>query len=146
MECEKDALNHLNDVLVLAGCDANHTNAHIARFSEGIRGVVGSALKLREIVGEHITSVDLQVEIASSGKPFDPQYMENSEPPNRGHMSKGAVLCTLALGLNQVEGNPKRRKTLLLKPKVMVDSLLNELGISQGGEVRCVLTWCNAET
>ena len=95
--------------------------------------------KLREPLGEGVTSVDLEVNTIEAGHPFDPRYMEQSNdfkgeksPPSGGPSfdvtNSERVVGTTELGLWAKKGRMNAHEIILL-PKVALEGVLKEAGI-----------------
>ena len=95
--------------------------------------------KLREPLGEGVTSMDLEVNTIEAGHPFDPRYMEESNDSKGGKSSLSGevnfdvtnserVVGTTALGLCAKKGRMNGHEIILL-PKVALEGVLKEAGI-----------------
>ena len=93
--------------------------------------------KLREALGEGVTSVDPEVITVEFGHPFDPRFMEESNDFQGGKSSpsRGAkfdvtnserVVGTTELGLWAEKGRMNGHETILL-PKVALEGVLKEV-------------------
>jgi hypothetical protein len=112
----------LVDVLTLAGRERRSSEASLEKFSD-IDSVVELVITLNMMVGQQITSVDLDILSVEAGLPFNSRTMEDSEPQGRSRRpTEGFVLCTSSLGLKQAKGSSE---TILMKPKVLLDSVLS---------------------
>lgn len=122
------------NVLLSAGFKSSSAALHELvgqRFADRIGALVRLALGLNKAVGTEVTACELKTLSAAPGVRFDAQTMEDvvDGAPQPGE----AVLCTCELGLSRadkVEGTWTR--TILLKPKVVLPSGLEEL-LEQGG-------------
>ena len=96
------------------------------KFSNSIRTITNLALRLNQTIGEGIISSDLEVMCVRGDVAFIPENMEDISGDNASTADR--VLCTTDLGLQQGsrETNGNRKKVLLLKPKVALESLMNE--------------------
>lgn len=111
----------LGSLLRLAGWPKSRAEAHATLVSDhGARLLVirTSALKLNQLLGEKITSMDLEVSYVCSGMQFDPAFMVDGfeEEQQQG----GVVLCTTDLGMIHRGGS------VVLKPKVVLMSAFDE--------------------
>ncbi|EPQ55254.1 hypothetical protein GLOTRDRAFT_93752 [Gloeophyllum trabeum ATCC 11539] len=68
--------------------------------------IIRFALRIRNTLGEEITSCDLEVVTAPQGQPFNPQCMDEDggdESGQQDYSSDTQVLCTTQLGLSRTE-------------------------------------------
>lgn len=136
----QDLLDCTTDILLASGIG---TPRHDLRnevklsYADTLREVVRQALEFQRITGERIISRDLIVTVAPEG-PFDPSCMVDAwlEPKSASDpIDSHPVLCTTLLGLVREErkaGEGEGDKegiaaVVLLKPKVVLTSLLDEL-------------------
>jgi len=129
---------HISDTLVIilvaAGCTKSYEDTYrefTQKFGERISNIVKMASRLNKAMGEEVTSADLWPMNAASGDKFDKANMDNFESSAEDSQGK-AVLCTTALGLQRsekvVQGDSVEFKnTTLLKPKVAVESIADDL-------------------
>ncbi|KAI5991785.1 hypothetical protein EDC04DRAFT_2587261 [Pisolithus marmoratus] len=126
-------LSGLADILLVAGCNASQTElvkALSSKFSEKVSFLVTLAVRVNKIVGEDVTSGDLEVLTVPPASLFDPASMEDVY--NEAASGAGArVLCTTDLGLRKrvrVSTTGEKEKqwavTILLKPKVALESVV----------------------
>ncbi|KAH9940121.1 uncharacterized protein BXZ73DRAFT_43252 [Epithele typhae] len=104
--------------------------AHAGGFDD----IARNALEFRRVVGETVVSRDFSVITASIGEAFDDGRMEDEWPEPRQSQKRKVeiptVLCTTALGLLREEtggGKSSGRVALLVRPKVVLSSLLTSL-------------------
>ena len=97
-----------------------------AKFSNSIKTITNLAFRLNQTIGEQVTSSDLEVMCVRGDVAFFPEDMEDIGGDYASTADR--VLCTTDLGLKQGsrEANGNRKKVLLLKPKVALESLMNE--------------------
>lgn len=98
--------------------------------------IVSTALHLNRIFGEEITSCDLGTVRVSTGSPFDPATAEDIGGEVGSRKAADVVLCTTEVGLIRTARDAKGAKveeTLLLKPKVALQSVAVGLPISNAG-------------
>ncbi|KAJ6452150.1 hypothetical protein C8R47DRAFT_1229573 [Mycena vitilis] len=121
------------NVLLSAGFKSSSAALHALvaqRFADRISSLVRLALGLNKAIGAEVTACELKALSAAPGVPFDADAMIDlvdaiAQPGE-------TVLCTCELGLcrsDKIDGT--WRKTILLKPKVVLPSGLEEL-LSQG--------------
>lgn len=126
-------LSGLVDILLAAGCNANQPELITtlsSKFSDKISFLVTLAVRVNKIVGEDVTSGDLEVLTVPPASLFDPSSMEDVY--NEASSRAGArVLCTTDLGLRKrvrVSTTGEKEKqwavTTLLKPKVALESVV----------------------
>jgi len=125
----------LVDVLLVAGLKA--TREQILQevmntFGDKLMIVVRTALALNWVIGKDITSADLEPMTVVSEAVFDSALMEdvNGEVASRAAIEY--VLCTTDLGLQRVvktskEGDSAAQTSMLLKPKVALESMIEGL-------------------
>ena len=109
-------------------------------FSDRLRGVISLALDFQCITGERIVSVDLLPILYRGGDKFQPEYMDDEwadpkHPANKGNSE--LILGTTQLGLvceerhpaalNRVGGGMETSSKVLLKPKVVLMNILEDL-------------------
>ncbi|KAF7362884.1 hypothetical protein MVEN_00638400 [Mycena venus] len=121
------------NVLLTAGFKSSSAALHALvsqRFADRISALVRLALGLNKAVGSEVTACELKTLSAAPGVTFDAETMIDIVD---GVAQPGeAVLCTCELGLSRsdkVDGAWTR--TILLKPKVVLPSGLEEL-LAQG--------------
>ncbi|KAI1793702.1 hypothetical protein LXA43DRAFT_1092493 [Ganoderma leucocontextum] len=134
-------LDHITDILLASGICMPQQDLRMemeGSYADALREVVHLSLEFQRITGERIISRDLLVVTANPGAPFDPSRMvdEWAEPKSaRRHIEPHPVLCTTQLGLVREErkaaeeagGEEGISAVVLLKPKVVLKSLLDEL-------------------
>ncbi|PIL34594.1 hypothetical protein GSI_03373 [Ganoderma sinense ZZ0214-1] len=104
-------------------------------YADAIREIVHKSLEFQRITGEGIISRDLLVVDTKPGEPFNPSCMvdEWADPKKaRRRVEPRPVLCTTQLGLVREEkkvigGEEAIARVVLLKPKVVLTSFLEEL-------------------
>ena len=109
-------------------------------FSDRLRGAIGHALDFQCVTGERIVSVDLLPVFNRGGDKFQPEYMDDEwadpkHPANKGNSE--LILGTTQLGLvceerhpaalNRVGGGMETSSKVLLKPKVVLMNILEDL-------------------
>jgi len=107
-----------------------------ARFGTQVRRIANAVFKLAKITREEIMSTNFDVVAVEHGQSFDRKEMTDAFADYG--TSVGAVLCTTDLGLScstrkskggvgqkEQEGNVERR--LLLRPKVVLESVVDVL-------------------
>lgn len=117
----------LTDILVSADCRLGQREVletMYSKFGERVDGIIKAALDLNQIIGEEITSSDMEVVTFQGGHLFDPALMDDAggEVSSR---ERDVVLCTTELGLKRQAKEAKGGQmdtTLLLKPKVALES------------------------
>lgn len=125
----------LVDVLLVAGLKATHEHIHtevMTTFGEKLTIVVRAALALNWVIGKDITSADLEPTTVLWNSVFDPAIMDDVN--SAGGLKTGVehVLCTTDLGLQRIvksskEGEPAWQTSMLLKPKVALESMIEGL-------------------
>lgn len=126
-------LSGLVDILLAAGCNASQAElvtALSSKFGDKISFLVTLAVRVNKIVGEDVTSGDLEVLAVPPASLFDPASMEDVY--NEASSGTGArVLCTTDLGLRKrvrvfMTGEKEKQwaLTTLLKPKVALESVV----------------------
>ena len=125
------------EVLIIAGYRrvAEEVTDEVAeKFGHRIRAIVGTALRLNKILGENITSCDLNLTLVSQGSTFNPATAEDIGEGASPQKAADPVLCTTEVGLNRSVRDPKggKMETVLLKPKVALQSVTEGLPMSDG--------------
>jgi hypothetical protein len=125
----------LVDVLLVAGLKA--TREQILQeimntFGEKLMIVVRAALALNWVIGKDITSADLEPMTVLSETAFDSALMEDVNGEGASRAAVEHVLCTTDLGLQRVvktskEGDSAAQTSMLLKPKVALESMIEGL-------------------
>ncbi|KZP28389.1 hypothetical protein FIBSPDRAFT_679257, partial [Athelia psychrophila] len=137
---DKDALPHIRkfvcgglaDILIRAKCQLSPLGAVEAltsTFGDRIYAIIDAALNINRILGEEITSGDFEIVACQGGVAFDPTSMEDVAPDVPLHDERNIVLCTTEMGLRREswevkDGQRVQEITLLLKPKVALESVL----------------------
>lgn len=129
-------LGIIRDVLLVAGCTAYPLIIQEelgSKLSERMSALINLTIRLRQALGEEITSGDLHVTWIPSDVEFDPATMEDIGGQGlariRQDRKKERVLCTTELGLQRlVRAGPRGyerswHKTDLLKTKVALLSI-----------------------
>ncbi|KZP05600.1 hypothetical protein FIBSPDRAFT_842868 [Athelia psychrophila] len=127
----------LADILISAKCQPSPlgvVEALIGKFGDRIYAIIDAALNISRILGEEITSDDFEIVTCQAGVTFDPSWMEDDASDG---LEKSIVLCTTEMGLSRESREVKGGQiaeviTLLLKPKVALESVLAQ--ISSAGE------------
>ncbi|KZP05597.1 hypothetical protein FIBSPDRAFT_842861 [Athelia psychrophila] len=132
----------LADVLISAKCQLSPSavaEALTGKFGDRIYAIIDAALNINRILGEEITSADFEIVTCPGGVTFNPTWMEDAASDDSFYDGKSIVLCTTEMGLKresrEVKGGQIAKEfTLLLKPKVTLESVLAQ--ISSAGETR----------
>jgi len=131
------------DVLLAAGLRATTEQIHevlMTTFGEKLTTIVRLALGLNWVIGKEITSADLDPITVGGRTVFDPATMEdvNGEGARKveGEAAVEHVLCTTDLGLQRVvkslkEGESPWETTMLLKPKVALESVMENSEVNE---------------
>ena len=128
------------DLLTVAGSSAS-ADAIFAAYAPHLETIVRTALELQRTIGEEVTSCDYEVLVVRIDEVYDSAQMEdiyNGEiiaagPP--GMVPR--VLSTADLGLRRTEKVDADMEgaedgvvtTMLLRPKVVLDTIVYELGL-----------------
>jgi hypothetical protein len=127
-------VDFLVDVLLVAGLKSTQAEIQtevLNTFGDKLMIVVRAALALNWVIGKDITSADLEPTTVLYEAVFDPTVMEDVNG-GEGSLKAGVehVLCTTDLGLQRVVrsgGEPAWQTTVLLKPKVALESMIDGL-------------------
>ncbi|KAH9940113.1 uncharacterized protein BXZ73DRAFT_43126, partial [Epithele typhae] len=113
--------------------DAPENELRLAH-SDALHAVVSIAFEFRRVAGEVIVSREFAVVMVMPEQPFDESAMEDEwEGPKkkrrRGHEAETAhpVFCTTGLGLVREENGSEGGRVLLVKPKVILTSIVDKL-------------------
>ena len=134
-------VDHITDVLLIRGIAAEPQDLRMEvanGYADVLRGVVHLSCEFQRTTGEGIISRDLLVTTTDPEEPFDPTRMVDEwADPKRARRGPQChpVLCTTQLGLVREEKKTTERtggeegfgEVLLLKPTVVLQSLLKEL-------------------
>ncbi|KAI9060750.1 hypothetical protein FKP32DRAFT_1577355 [Trametes sanguinea] len=125
------------DLLTVAGAFTT-TELVYATYAQHLETIVRTSLELQRIIGEEVISCDYEVLMVHFDEVFDSEQMDDiyggevamAGPP--GMVPR--VLSTADLGLRRVEklaGSTEgdTAVTMLLKPKVVLDTIVYELGL-----------------
>lgn len=125
----------LVDVLLVGGLSATRDQIHeviSTTFENKLVAIVRLALGLNWVIGREVTSSDLEPTTVLWEVEFNPEEMFDVNE-EEGHHSE-RVLCTTDLGLQRVvktgkdmEGAKAWQTTVLLKPKVALESTIESL-------------------
>lgn len=120
-------VNSLVDILIVAACKgpSQHVHGKVTKmFGDRIRLIVELAFRLNQVLGQQVTSSDLEIAYIAEDVEFDPTVMDDICNDNTTQNSTTRVICTTELGLRQTEKENKadNQKTLL-KPKVALNSV-----------------------
>ena len=127
------------DLLTVAGGSFLAEDIH-AQYTQHLDTIVRTALDLQRIIGEEVVECDYEVLTARFDEVFDPEQMEdiyNGEIAATGPPGTVPhVLSTADLGLRRSikvsdaqDGDDGLAMTMLLKPKVVLDTVVYELGL-----------------
>ncbi|KAI1793715.1 hypothetical protein LXA43DRAFT_885022 [Ganoderma leucocontextum] len=127
------------DLLTVAGGSFLAEDIH-AQYAQHLQTIVRTALDLQRITGEEVVECDYEVLTAHFDDVFDPEQMEdiyNGEIAATGPPGTiPHVLSTADLGMQRSEkvsdagdGDDGLLTTMLLKPKVVLDTVVYELGL-----------------
>ncbi|KAI0353973.1 hypothetical protein OH77DRAFT_1406020 [Trametes cingulata] len=127
------------DLLTVCGAPAA-PDAIYALYAPRLLSIVRTALALQRAAGEDVTACDYEVLVARFDEPFDAARMEDIYSGELAADADAAgahaprVLTTADLGLRRVEKVPGSAEgelvcTMLLKPKVVLDTVIYELGL-----------------
>jgi hypothetical protein len=138
-----DAVAH---ILTAAGCTPDLPQVREllrSKFGDRMSTIIRLTMRLRQALGEDITSADLEVVWILHGSTFDPATMEDDSGQDTARKGKDqqtdCVLCTTELGLRQSvwigtkDGERSWKQTNLLKSKVTLQSIAE--GMARYGTV-----------
>ncbi|KDQ59136.1 hypothetical protein JAAARDRAFT_192678 [Jaapia argillacea MUCL 33604] len=147
--------DNLADVLVIAGCPESWEQVRTIlrdEFKGKLQSIVELALRLNKVIKEETTSCDMESIWEVPGTQFDLGKMDDMDGDSpraakRRRMSLAAqVACTTELGLRRMvrvpatedgpEGKVRWEETLLLKPKIALQSMMEGLPIREAGSSR----------
>ncbi|KAF7964452.1 hypothetical protein HWV62_7579 [Athelia sp. TMB] len=104
-------------------------------FGDRVNTIVEVALHINRVMGEEITSGDMETVIWPRGVIFEPKAMDDAGGEAFSHEEEAIVLCTTELGLRKATQEGKgglsaRESTLLLKPKVALETLVAQMAVT----------------
>ncbi|KAF7982967.1 hypothetical protein HWV62_24552 [Athelia sp. TMB] len=123
------------DILTTANCQSKDLSGMFEAVTEGfgdrVNTIVEVALHINRVMGE-ITSGDMETVIWPRGVIFEPKAMDDAGGEAFSHEEEAIVLCTTELGLRKATQEGKgglsaRESTLLLKPKVALETLVAQM-------------------
>ncbi|KAH9847099.1 hypothetical protein C2E23DRAFT_872012 [Lenzites betulinus] len=125
------------DLLIVAGASSTMEEIHAA-YEQHLLTIVRTALDLQRIIGEEVVACDYEVLIVHFDTVFDAEQMDDIYGAEVGTAGPPGmvprVLSTADLGLSRTvkvadsaEGDVE--VTMLLKPKVVLDTIVYELGL-----------------
>jgi hypothetical protein len=129
-------LTSLTNVLQLANWQI-HSPTNLPSIESELSTLFEAVQDLRVVLGEKITSVDLELNVVPEGAGFDPRWMVdghsiNSEAnQNSPQRAKEIVAGTTGLGVKTAVSSlgEKKRFKNLLPPKVVLKSSLEGTGL-----------------
>ncbi|KAI0628249.1 hypothetical protein C8Q77DRAFT_1068290 [Trametes polyzona] len=131
------------DLLIVAGASTT-TEAIHAAYAPHLETIVRTALDLQRIIGEEVVVCDYEVLVPHFDTVFDAEHMDDiygDEVATAGPLGMvPRVLSTADLGLQRVEkllgsAEGEVEETMLLKPKVVLDTIVYELGLVDDEEL-----------
>ncbi|KAH9940116.1 uncharacterized protein BXZ73DRAFT_43160 [Epithele typhae] len=135
-EAEHAVVGALATVLRACGVadDADALREELRRaHADGLRTIVRSAFEFRRAAGEAVVSRDFAVVVVPAEELFDEAGMEDEwEGPKKKRRGRGVetahpVFCTTGLGLMREESRSEGGALLLVKPKVVLKSILDKI-------------------
>ncbi|CCM04627.1 uncharacterized protein FIBRA_06811 [Fibroporia radiculosa] len=120
------------DILRISGVSERALSNVKETYGPRMRRIFDLVVSVRKTIGEEITTCTFQPIVATRGLGFSPDTMIDEFSPNDYRIQR--VLCPSGIGLerrekiNHIVGDPtENRRTILLKSKVVTDSIVNEL-------------------
>lgn len=127
------------NVLIASGFNGSQSMLHeiiTTKFAQRIAGVVQMAVRLNKAIGEDVTSCDLEAIYVGPNDAFDVSTMDDAFGRELDG-SQEQVVCTTDLGLFRTEraagGVKQWQNTVLLKPKIVLRSGIEEMKSGQNG-------------
>ncbi|KAH7912717.1 hypothetical protein BJ138DRAFT_1003906 [Hygrophoropsis aurantiaca] len=125
----------LSSILIAAGCTAPRQDlcdALSKKFNDKIALMIGLAIRINRIIGEDVTSGNLEIVAIQSAAPFDKNNMEDAYEDGHTEPTNSRVLCPTDLGLRRltraaINGQSHWEEKLLLKPKVALESVVDNM-------------------
>jgi len=98
-------------------------------FERRIGPLLDKCLKLREMIGEGITSVDIRPYVVNPGDTYDPSLtdLEYENEDGAEQERRGIVACSLGLGLYLTTSKLIEGRERVLKSKVILQETLKEI-------------------
>jgi hypothetical protein len=130
--------NNFTNILVVAGCKETPPQIHemiTTKFMEGLVKISRLAIRINKARGEDITSCEIEAAFLFPTVVFNPSTMDDAF--GRVCAAEEPILCTTDLGLVcavKVDGAGELRwkETILLKPRVLLESGLEEMRNEEG--------------
>jgi hypothetical protein len=136
-----DIVDGLCDILFVARCHENKDSAKdllLSKFRAELDTIVNSALQMNKAIGEDILSKDLEPMHEQPEVVFDAMVMDDAFPADESKVDDKhgiKTLCSTDLGLRSIEkvsregeSESEWHDSILLKPKVALESLLEAMG------------------
>lgn len=125
-------LQWTNQVLLLAGFPQQRLDTSLGKYQGRISTISEMAFRIRVIIGESITSMDIGLIAGGCGAAYAPDIMEDTYAEDSRSSQKSPiderVSGTVELGLktrSKTEGGPV--EAIMLKPKVVLRSALKNV-------------------
>lgn len=133
----REAVRLIGDIILLCrmGGDGDAYAAVSEKYGRRLQEIAKQIMALRKAIGEDIVACEFVPTVEPSAQTFRSDYMEDSFAKDTRSATKDKrermrVLCTTELGLTRFEKSDKdgaTHSTLLSKPRVVLESLLEEL-------------------
>ncbi|TFK50903.1 hypothetical protein OE88DRAFT_1645166 [Heliocybe sulcata] len=120
----------IQQVCRVTGCVGDELWSRIlGTIERRLARIIQLSFRIRNVIGESITSCDYTVLLVRPGEPFDPQRMEEDGGDDLSDSNGVHVLCTTQLGLMRrekggMEAGAPFEQGIVLLPKVALVSLL----------------------
>ncbi|KAJ7141732.1 hypothetical protein C8R43DRAFT_1200684 [Mycena crocata] len=127
-DVQNSLVSSISDVLILAKArnEPPSRRAIEATFGDRIAAITRLVLELNKAIGTDVVSEDLEAFIIGPGEKFELKIMDNMWEDDDTPAAPESVVCTTALGL-RARGHSGRDGLLIMKPKVLLPSILREV-------------------
>lgn len=125
---------------VLCGCifDQESYEELGKAFHQRIGPLLDKCLRFRKMIGEGVTSTDIQPYVVASGNEYDPRFADleyEDEKDDTAKEKRGVVACSLGVGLYSTRTSERgpdgkfinKGGEVILKPKVILQETLKEI-------------------
>ncbi|KAI0643477.1 hypothetical protein C8Q79DRAFT_915289 [Trametes meyenii] len=134
-------VNFISAILIICGTGESMEDMRQfieQQYGQALQELAMHVIDFRRTVGERVVSRDLYIMTVPPGTPFSSSSMEDEYADAKTPSAGGPAFCTSSLGLvreehrppdsgAQVDDDEHRRQVILLKPKVILRSTVEDL-------------------